>query len=87
MLSNNHLTGISIKNISTASQVTSIVLRQLLEQNKLSLKHLSLSYSTDIMREETRIAFEEIGLDELPNLESISLHMNRAYLLKSHICP
>ena len=63
------------------------MLRQLLEENKESLKYLSISYSTDILREETRIIFNEIGIDEFPNLESISLHMNRAYLLKSHICP
>ena len=87
IFANNRLTGITIKNISSASPVTSIILRQLLENNRESLRHLDLIYSTDIMREETRIIFEEFGIDEFPNLEYIGVQMNRAYLLNSHISP
>ena len=43
--------------------VTSTVFRHLLTHNKTSLLHLGLSYETDVLREETRILFEEIGLD------------------------
>mmetsp|Transcript_22856 Transcript_22856/g.30461 ORF Transcript_22856/g.30461 Transcript_22856/m.30461 type:complete len:88 (+) Transcript_22856:437-700(+) len=87
MLSSDHLTGVCIRNINSASQLTSTVLRHILLHNKNSLEHLGISYATDVLREETRIAFEEIGLDELPNLRSISLNMNRAYLLYTNVMP
>lgn len=44
--------------------------------NTESLRHIELNYYTDVMREETRIFVEEIGLEEFKNLESLSVHMN-----------
>ena len=59
----------------------------MLNTNKRSLKQISLEYKTDVMREETRILTEEIGLDELPELELLRFRMNRTYLLAEYICP
>ena len=44
-----------------------------------------LEYKADIVREETRILCEEIGLINLVKLEELVLHMNRSTNLKE-IC-
>ena len=86
-MSSNALVGVTVRGINSASQVTSVVLRHILLNNKKSLRHIEIGYQTDVLREETRICVEEIGLEEFSELASFGLHMNRAYLLTTDICP
>ena len=81
LLNSDKLKGLTLKNIGTSSMVTSQIFRQILELNKRSLQHIGINYKTDVIREETRILFEELTLEEFPNLTSLTLQMNRAYLL------
>jgi len=42
---------------------------------------VELEYQSDVVREETRILVEDIGLTDLENLQELTLHMNKGYLL------
>ena len=81
MLSSNQLEKLKFINITEETPFSSITLRHLLRKNKKSLKEISIEYKTDMMREETRILVDEIGLEEFPELELLKFKMNRSYLL------
>jgi len=63
--------------ITAATGFQSLVWRSLLRGNKESVSHIELDYKADILREETRILCEEIGLSNLPKLTELALHMVR----------
>ena len=71
--------------ITAATGFQSLVWRSLLKGNKESITHLQLDYKADILREETRILCEEIGLSNLTNLTEVTFHMIRQTNLKE-IC-
>ena len=87
ILSSNLLDKIKFTNITEETPFSSITIRHLLRKNKMSLKEISIEYKTDMMREETRILVDEIGLEEFPVLELLRFRMNRSYLLAEQICP
>ena len=55
--------------------------------NMNSLQAVSIEYKRDVMREETRILVDEIGLEQFRELQSLKLRMNRRYLLIDKVCP
>ena len=50
------------------NRFSSNTFRQLLNNSKQSLEAIALEYSKDLMREETRILIEEIGMSSLKKL-------------------
>lgn len=71
--------------ITAATGFQSLVWRQLLKGNRESITKIKLEYKADVLREETRILCEEVGLSNLTKLEELTLHMNRGTNLKE-IC-
>jgi hypothetical protein len=71
--------------IAAATAFQSLVWRLLLKGNQESITKLQLDYRADVLREETRILCEEVGLSNLIKLQEITFHMNRQTNLRE-IC-
>lgn len=85
VLISNKLSGLKMTGITAATGFQSLVWRQLLKGNRESITKIKLEYKADVLREETRILCEEVGLSNLTKLEELTLHMNRGTNLKE-IC-
>ena len=67
--------------IGSDSEVSSTVIRHIFNHNLASLRSIHIHYQKEVLREETRILVEEIGLQRFENLQEISLVQNRVYKL------
>lgn len=85
VLVSNQLRSLRMTGLTEATGFQSLVWRTLLKHNTKSIVKLQLDYKADIVREETRILCEEIGLINFVKLEELSLHMNRQSNMKE-IC-
>ena len=77
VLVSNQLRELKMTGLTEDSAFQSLVWRTLIKNNKESITSLHLEYKDDIVREETRILCDEIGLFNLEKLERLALHMNR----------
>lgn len=53
----------------------------LLQENKERLQDIAILYSSDTLREETRILVEDIVLEALVKLERLKFKMNRSIMM------
>lgn len=81
----NQIKQLKMTGITQATPFTSLLWRCILKNNLKSITKLELEYNADVVREETRILCEDIGLAEIENLQELTLHMNKGYLL-SELC-
>ena len=70
------LTSLAFTNLSQPTQFQSVVLRLLLRLNQSSLEAVTLTYTHDIIKEETRVLVQDFTLHAFPLLRRLELRRN-----------